>query len=456
MKKVSARAVCALALALVLVLGLAAFAVKYAVKAGDWVTFPGSPHIYAGANLDCGVVTDATGVTLLDTRDGRAYAESAATRTSTLHILGDRYGYISAPLLGTYADDLIGYSKVQGLYGQQLGDANAQLTLRADVQNAAQQALSGYRGTVGVYNYKTGEILCAVTSPSYDPDNVPDIENDTTGAYHGVYVNRFFHTTYTPGSIFKLVTAAAALESIDDIETRRFTCTGKTIIGGQEIICSGVHGDLSFEDALAHSCNVVFGEVAAELGAKKLQKTAESLGMTQRFSCDGYETARGTFDLCDADSGDVAWAGIGQYTDQVNPYAFLRYMGAIASGGEAAEPYLMQKITVGSDTRYEAKRQSTGTLLSSDTAERLTKLMRNNVASIYGDWQFPGLDVCAKSGTAEIEGQSPHATFAGFVQNEQYPLAFVVFVENGGAGSAVAAPIAAQVLAACVQSLANS
>lgn len=455
MKKVSTRAVCALVLALVLVLGLAAFAVKYAVKAGDWVTFPGSPHIYAGANLDCGVVTDAAGATLLDTRDGRAYSENAATRVSTLHILGDRYGYISAPLLGAYADDLIGYSKVQGLYGQQLGDASAQLTLRADVQNAAQQALSGYRGTVGVYNYKTGEILCAVTSPSYDPDNVPDIENDTTGAYHGVYVNRFFHTTYTPGSIFKLVTAAAALENIEDIETRRFTCTGKTIIGGQEIICGGVHGEISFQDGLAHSCNVVFGEVASELGAKKLQKAAETLGMTQRFSCDGYATARGAFDLSDADAGDVAWAGIGQYTDQVNPYAFLRYMGVIAAGGEAAEPYLMQRITVGSDVRYEAKRQSTGQLLSADTAARLTALMRNNVSSVYGDWQFAGLNVCAKSGTAEIEGQNPHATFAGFVQSETYPLAFVVFVENGGAGSAVAAPIAAQVLAACVQSMGN-
>ena len=456
MKKVSTRALCALVLAAVLVVGLAAFAAKYAVSSGDWVTFPGSPHIYAGANLDCGVVTDRTGALLLDTTEGRTYSESAATRTSTMHILGDRYGYISAPLLGAFADDLIGYSKVQGLYGQALGNASAQLTISADVQNAAQAALAGYRGTIGVYNYQTGEILCAVSSPSYDPDNMPDVENDTTGAYYGVYVNRFFNTTYTPGSIFKLVTAAAALEIIPDIRSRQFRCDGACVIGGQQIICSGVHGTLDFAGALAHSCNVVFGQVAQELGAKTLQKYADKLGLTDSFSCDGYKTAAGVIDLAKADDGDVAWAGIGQYTDQVNAYAFLRLMGAVAGGGEAAEPYLMQSVSVGEKTRYEAKTQTTGRLLTEDSAAQLTKMMRNNVSAIYGDWQFGGLSVCAKSGTAEIEGQTPHAMFAGFVQDAAYPLAFVVFVENGGSGSGVAAPIAAKVLQACVQAMANS
>ena len=456
MKKVSTRALCALVLAAVLVVGLAAFAAKYAVSAGDWVTFPGSPHIYAGANLDCGVVTDRTGALLLDTTEGRTYSESAATRTSTMHILGDRYGYISAPLLGAFADDLIGYSKVQGLYGQALGNASAQLTISADVQNAAQAALAGYRGTIGVYNYQTGEILCAVSSPSYDPDNMPDVENDTTGAYYGVYVNRFFNTTYTPGSIFKLVTAAAALEIIPDIQSRQFRCDGACVIGGQQIICSGVHGTLDFAGALAHSCNVVFGQVAQELGAKTLQKYTDKLGLTDSFSCDGYKTAAGVIDLAKADDGDVAWAGIGQYTDQVNAYAFLRLMGAVAGGGKAAEPYLMQSVSVGEKTRYAAKTQTTGRLLTEDSAAQLTQMMRNNVSAIYGDWQFGGLSVCAKSGTAEIEGQTPHAMFAGFVQDAAYPLAFVVFVENGGSGSGVAAPIAAKVLQACVQAMANS
>ena len=82
------------------------------------------------------------------------------------------------------------------------------LTVSADVQRTALAALDGRKGTVGVYNYKTGEILCAVSSPTYDPDDVPDVEGNPE-TYEGVYVNRFLHATYTPGSVFKLVTAAA-------------------------------------------------------------------------------------------------------------------------------------------------------------------------------------------------------------------------------------------------------
>ena len=251
------------------------------------------------------------------------------------------------------------------------------------IQSAAQQALSGYRGTIGVYNYKTGELLCAVTSPSYDPDNVPDVANDTTGSYEGVYVNRFFDASYTPGSIFKLVTAAAALETIPDVQSRTFQCDGKTIIGGQEIICNGVHGSLDLAGALAHSCNVAFGELAAELGAETLQDYAEKLGLTGSFSCEGYTVASGKIDLSQADDGDVAWAGIGQYTDQVSAPAFLRYMGAIANGGQAAAPYLMQRVRKGDDITYEAKTVLSDAVLKPETADTLTKLMRNNVQSVY-------------------------------------------------------------------------
>ena len=255
-----------------------------------------------------------------------------------------------------------------------------------------------------MYNYKTGEILCAVTSPSYDPDHVPDVANDTTGSYEGVYLNRFFDAAYTPGSIFKLVTAAAALETIDGVQSRTFQCSGKTIIGGQEIICNSVHGSLDLAGALAHSCNVAFGEIAAELGAQTLQEYAEKLGLTGSISCEGYKTAPGKIDLSGADDGDVAWAGIGQYTDQVGALAFLRYMGAIANGGSAAEPYLMQRVRKGDDITYEAETKLTSAMIQPETAGTLTKLMRNDVQTIYGDWQFGGLSVCAKSGTAEREG----------------------------------------------------
>ena len=453
MKKVSGRAIFPLILAIVLLAGTVLLCVRYFVKAGEWVTFSGSPHVYTGVNLDGGVVYDRDGTLLLDSTDGRTYSADAVTRTATMHLLGDRYGYIQAPLLGSFADDMIGFDKINGLYGAEGTEANAALTLSAAAQTAAYQALGNYHGTVGVYNYKNGEILCAVTSPSYDPDNMPDVDADTSGAYDGVYVNRFFQAAYTPGSIFKIVTLAAAIETVPDWENLTFTCEGKTIIGGQEIICEGVHGTITLKQALAHSCNVAFGELAGKVGTKALMEYAEKLGLSESFECDGIPVKAGTVDLKDADAGDLAWAGIGQYTDQVNALTFMRAMGRIAGGGTGAEPYLMAKITRGEKTAYEAKTETSSRALKAETAAKLTEYLRNNVATMYGDWQFGGLNVCAKSGTAEHEGKTADAMFAGFCVDENCPLAFVVFVENGGSGSAVAAPVAAKVLQVCAAAM---
>ena len=453
MKKVSGRAIFPLILAIVLLAGTVLLCVRYFAKADEWVTFSGSPHVYTGVNLDGGIVTDRDGTLLLDSTDGRTYSADAVTRTATMHLLGDRYGYIQAPLLGSFADDMIGFDKINGLYGAEGTEANAALTLSAAAQTAAYQALGNYHGTVGVYNYKTGEILCAVTSPSYDPDNMPDVDADTSGAYDGVYVNRFFQAAYTPGSIFKIVTLAAAIETVPDWENLTFTCEGKTIIGGQEIICEGVHGTITLKQALAHSCNVAFGELAGKVGTKALMEYAEKLGLSESFECDGIPVKAGTVDLKDADAGDLAWAGIGQYTDQVNALTFMRAMGRIAGGGTGAEPYLMAKITRGEKTAYEAKTETSSRALTAETAAKLTEYLRNNVATMYGDWQFGGLNVCAKSGTAEHEGETADAMFAGFCVDENCPLAFVVFVENGGSGSAVAAPIAAKVLQVCAAAI---
>ena len=371
-------------------------------------------------------------------------------RRATLHTVGDLEGFISTGAHNAFRGELTGYSFLNGVYDLKRNGAGNDITLTidADLCVTAYNALNGRKGAVGVYNYKTGEILCAVTSPSYDPDHVPDVANDTTGSYEGVYVNRFFDAAYTPGSIFKLVTAAAALETIEGVQSRTFQCSGKTIIGGQEIICMSSHGTLAMPEALAHSCNVYYGELAASLGKDTLQAVCDKLGLNGTLTCDGY-TAHSTVDLSNADDGSVAWAGIGQYTDQITAIQFLRFMGVIANGGEAAEPYLMQKISRAGQTVYEAETKTTGRLLSEETAEALGSMMRGAVVNQYGAWQFGSLTVCAKSGTAERENGPADAMFAGFVEDEAYPLAFVVFAERGGSGSQTAAPIAAKVLNAC-------
>ena len=132
----------------------------------------------------------------------------------------------------------------------------------------------------------------------------------------------------------------------------------------------------------------------------------------------------------------------------MNPCALLLWMGAIANGGKAAEPYLIEKTVsaLGIPSLPHITRH-TGQLIDGKTAATVTEYMANNVTETYGTKRFPNMELCAKSGTAEVgEGQTPHAWFAGFLQNEDAPYAFVVLVENGGGGSAVAGTVAGKVL----------
>ena len=118
--------------------------------------------------------------------------------------------------------------------------------------------------------------------------------------------------------------------------------------------------------------------------------------------------------------------------------------------GEAAEPYIVASAGSGAFGGYKASKHTTGRLLDQDIAEALGELMRNNVVKQYGDDHFPGLTVCAKSGTAEVGGdREPNAVFAGFCADEDYPLAFMVVVEDAGSGAKNCVPIISKVLAAC-------
>ena len=207
--------------------------------------------------------------------------------------------------------------------------------------------------------------------------------------------------------------------------------------------------------ALQNSCNVAFAQIAEELGADTLKKYTEQAGLTDSYSVDGLPTAKSTFEWENLTDGELGWAGVGQYRNQVNPCALMVWMGAIANGGKAAQPYLIQKtesalgiLSLPRITRH------TGRLISKKTAETVAELMANNVEATYGTKRFPNMQLCAKSGTAEIrEGAAPNAMFAGFVQDDRYPLAFIVVVEEGGYGSQTAAPIAGQVLSACIEDL---
>ena len=430
--------------------GMLFFIWEYATEAEDWIVSAGSPHVYNNSNIGCGTVTDRSGTVLLDISESRTYSTDLTTRQSTLHWLGDRKGYISASAVSSYAAEMAGFDLINGIYNDSGDGGRATLTLSAQVQNAAYNAMSGRKGTVAVYNYKTGEILCAVTTPTFDPDNVPDIEGDTSGQYEGVYLNRFLQSTYIPGSIFKVVTTAAALESVPDILDKTFTCYGAYEYGTEKVTCERAHGTLTLKTALSNSCNCSFAQIAELIGRKNMLKYVEQFGVTDSLSFDGVTTAEGNYDISQAGAVSFAWSCIGQYTDLINPARYMTFMGTIAGGGVGVEPYIMAEVRSGDQVTYEARTTKTGRIMSKETAELVKTYMRNNVQSVYGDWNFSGLNVCAKSGTSQLGGgQTSNAMFAGFVEDEAYPLAFIVVVENGGYGSATCVPILIKVLAAC-------
>lgn len=435
---------------LVLLGGMLFFLWEYLTQAEDWVAFTGSPHLYNNSNIGYGTITDRSGEVLLDIDSERRYASQESTRKSTLHWLGDRKGFIDAAAVTEYAAQMAGFDIINGIYSAEDAGGRAELTISARVQNAALEAMGNRKGTVAVYNYKTGEILCALTTPTFDPDNVPDIEGDTSGKYEGIYLNRFTQSTYVPGSIFKVVTTAAALDCVEGIEEMTFHCTGTVEYGTEKVSCETPHGTLNLKGALASSCNCSFAKIAELVGRKNMVSYVEKFQLTEPVTFDGVTTAAGNYDISDTGIVSFAWSCIGQHTDQVNAARFMTFMGAIAGGGSAAEPYLVAKVTSGDNVTYEARTRKTERILPKDVAETVQAYMRNNVQIIYGDRNFPGLSVCAKSGTSQLGGeQTSNAMFAGFVMDEEYPLAFMVVVENGGYGASTCVPVISKVLGAC-------
>lgn len=453
MNRIASRATALIILALLLVTGFGFFLMEYFTQSENWVVHTGSPHVYNGGNIGCGVIVDRDNTLLLDLLEGRSYSNSLPLRQSTVHWLGDRYGSVSAPAISHYASELAGFDRVNGVYNYGQTGGVAELTLSAAMQTAALEAMGEYKGTIAVYNYKTGQILCAVTTPTYDPDNVPQFaEGDTQ--YEGLYVNRFTQSAYIPGSIFKIVTLAAALETDPTITEKSFSCTGSYRIGNEEITCEDPHWNQSLKDAFRNSCNCAFAQIALQMGGDTLQHYVEKFGVTEQISFDGITTVKGNFQSAGQADLNVAWSSVGQYLDQVNPCAFLKFMGAVANEGRAAAPYLVEEITVGSNRTYNAKTRFDQPILSKETVKILQEYLKYNVTDKYGSENFSNLTVGAKTGTGEVGGdKKPNAMLAGFVEDETMPLAFIVCVEDAGYGRTVCIPIISKVLEMAGQAL---
>ncbi len=446
MKQVKQRTLLIFALVVLLSIGVIWFCVKYAVNGPDWAAFSANDHAYTGGRLSSGQILDRNGVLLYDAATN-SYSEDYTLRAATLHAVGDKDNNISTSAKAALSDHLVGFNVISGTLS---GGNKLYLSIDADLNAAAYNALNGRKGTVGVYNYETGEVLCMVSTPTFDPANPPTI-TDGDSQYDGVYLNRFLSSTFTPGSTFKIITTAAAIEKLPDIFNRTFTCTGSVNIEGDTITCPHSHGQMDFYGALANSCNCVYAQLAVELGGKTLERYAKEAGLLNNLSVSGITTASGNYSS--GSNSQIGWSGVGQYDDLINPCSFMTLMGTIANSGKTVIPRLIHKETTMSGLPVRTDGPTTSdSIWSESTCQTLKKMMRNNVVSNYGQGNFGDLNICAKSGTAEVAtGQAPHAWFAGFLDDSKHPLAFIVLVENGGSGASTAGSIASNVLQQAVQ-----
>lgn len=448
MRKLERRAIICLILSAFLLLGLAFFCFRFVAYGSQWASFPANRDLFVDGTLNRGALYDVNGNLLLQNTDaGTIYSDDREIREATLHVVGDVGGSISTGAVTKFAAKLTGYNFINGAYAKNGKGRNVYLTIDANVCAVANEALNGRNGTVGVYNYKTGQIVCLVSSPNYDPNQ--GIDSDTASA-EGAYINRFFSASFVPGSSFKTVTSAAVIDNLD-YNNWSYTCTGSYQLGNDQITCPAAHGTVSFRDALCVSCNCAFAKLTLELGADTMESYVDKLGLTKSYSINGISTKSGSFSFSTTNEADLAWAGIGQSEDLVNPCSMMIYMGAIANHGRVVVPQIISAVKTSGDfplSVYIPKLRSK--ILSASTADTLKELMHNNVVNNYGEGNFPGLNLCAKSGTAEVGDGTSHSWFVGFLDDEEHPYAFVVLVEHGGSGAKVAGSVANKVLQALV------
>ena len=230
--------------------GMVFFVVELILNADAWANQPYNAHISGSGGLEqAGTIFDRNGSVMAQTVNGdRVYNEDYSVRCGTLHVVGDNSLNISTAVQSKYRSLLTGYSLIWGLNMPQTLKTSHDISLTIDAQAcaAAYDVLSSYgkKGACVVYNYKTGEVICSVSTLAYDPEAPPEITEENESEYDGVYLDNVMSSSYTPGSIFKIVTAAAAIENIPDLFERTWECNGREEIGGNDITCVDEHGTI--------------------------------------------------------------------------------------------------------------------------------------------------------------------------------------------------------------------
>lgn len=408
-----------------------------------------------------GDITDRYGVLLATTgADGsRQYNADETLRRSVSQTVGDQLSMSGTGVESYHANILTGFSGSMidrvsaALTGESYTGDNITLTIDANLNRYISDAFpDGYEGAVCVINYKTGEILAMVSKPDYDPQALLETRVfDTEGSS---YFNRCLQGQYTPGSIFKIVTLASALENIPSINGHAFYCNAVRAFGDTNVTCqSGTlsHGEMNLLSAFTRSCNCAFATIACELGAQNLSATAENFGFDTSFNFPDITLYASTLSPEMSDIADLAWTGVGQGQTTVTPLHMAMMAGAVANDGIMMEPLLLLHVqSAGGIIKQQAIATEYRRVCTQETAHTLTKYMYKTVESGTATRaQVDGYAVCGKTGSAETsedKNVETNAWFVGFLAEEEYPYAISVVIEQGGAGGKKAATLASGAL----------
>lgn len=348
--------------------------------------------------------------------------------------------------------------------GAKVDGNDVTLTLDSKVQKAAESALSGKTGACVVLDTATGAVLAQASSPTY---NVNDIASVMKGSGEsGALVNRATQSLYAPGSTFKVVTLGAALDTDTVSASDVYRAPNSIEIGNAKI--TNYHnesfGDITVEDATAHSVNTVFAQIADKLGSQTLVSYSEKFGFNNANLAQDFSVKTSLMpDPNEMTEWETAWAGVGQpvgeHASPAGPQTTVTEMAvtmaAISNGGVAMHPYIVNKVSSSSGATISQTAPSIlGQAISSSTAAREQEILKSVID--YGSGTAANIDgatVIGKTGTAETDKQKSDAWFVGTATAGGKSVTIAVLVEQGDSGGGVAAPLAHDILKTALERL---
>lgn len=361
--------------------------------------------------------------------------------------------------------DALGQEIAILLYQKPVPGNDLILTIDRDLQLYGENLLFGKKGSIIVSDPNNGEILALVNRPSFNPNifanriSSSDWQRLSSDAEYPL-TNRSVQGVYSPGSIFKVVTAIAALEEGVTDRKRQIYCSGSFELAGQVFICwkETGHGSLSIVDGIAHSCNIYFYTLGKDLGIERFNKYMQKFGLGEKTGIDLPEEAIGTIPSAQWKKrevkeiwfpGDTINLSIGQGYLLLTPLQVHNLITTIAAEGEVYKLHLVKKIiSADGNTVEEIKPEIYRKVdFSPDTFKIIKEGLRQTILKGTG-WRanIKESTVAGKTGTAQNPQGETHAWFIGFAPYEDPEICITVFLENGGEGGEAAAPIARAML----------